>query len=183
MYGGGVMPAGGQGQVLASTMPRAQNRAAKFSTLLRRRSTLPIQVYYLSMLYRVNYDEQNWGLLADFLASGHHEDIHRTNRAQVQLLRKPNLLNLFMFVQIIPLKRIFWFLLNCLQILDDALNLARAGELEYRFYETLKRDSIMRFLKICFKYCKQFRKRLQFHVEKSCLQNVSSKMQFYGRII
>ena len=38
----------GQGQGLASTMPREQNRVAKGSTLLRRRSTLPIWEYYLS---------------------------------------------------------------------------------------------------------------------------------------
>ena len=32
-----------------STMRKAQNRAAKGSTLLQRRSTLPTRVYYLSM--------------------------------------------------------------------------------------------------------------------------------------
>ena len=36
-------------QVLASTLPRAQNRAAKGSTLLQKRSTLPIQLYNLSI--------------------------------------------------------------------------------------------------------------------------------------
>ena len=40
---------GRQGQVLASTMSRAQNRAAKGSTLFQRRATLPIWVYYFSM--------------------------------------------------------------------------------------------------------------------------------------
>ena len=35
-----VMRGGRQGQVLASTMPRTQNRAEKGSTLLQRRSTL-----------------------------------------------------------------------------------------------------------------------------------------------
>ena len=46
----------GQGQVLAYTLPRAQNRAAKGSTLLRllgRRFTLPIYVNYLSMIYPI----------------------------------------------------------------------------------------------------------------------------------
>ena len=42
--------AGGQGPVLASTMPRAQNRAAKGSTLIRRRSTLPIWVNFFSVV-------------------------------------------------------------------------------------------------------------------------------------
>ena len=44
--------AGGQGQVLPSTIPRAQNRSAKSSTLLRRRSTSPNNVYYWSMMVR-----------------------------------------------------------------------------------------------------------------------------------
>ena len=39
--------AGGQGQEMASTLQRAQNRAAKGSTFFRWRSTLPIYVYYL----------------------------------------------------------------------------------------------------------------------------------------
>ena len=42
--------AGGQGQVLASTLPRAQYRTAKGSIILRRRATLSIWVYYLSMI-------------------------------------------------------------------------------------------------------------------------------------
>ena len=41
-------PAGMQGQVLASTMSRAQNRPAKGSILFQRRPTLPIWVYYLT---------------------------------------------------------------------------------------------------------------------------------------
>ena len=46
--------------VLASTMPRAQNSAAKDSPLLRRRSTFPIwgfwvPVLYISMVYAVRY--------------------------------------------------------------------------------------------------------------------------------
>ena len=43
MYGGGVMQ-------VASTMLRAQNRAAKSSTLLQRQFTLPIWVYYFAMM-------------------------------------------------------------------------------------------------------------------------------------
>ena len=50
MYCGGVMPGRRQGEVLASTMQAAQIRTAKGSTLLRRRSTWPILVYYLSMV-------------------------------------------------------------------------------------------------------------------------------------
>ena len=48
--------AGGQGHVLASTLPRAQNRTAKGSTLLRRRSTLPILLYYLSITWTIMRD-------------------------------------------------------------------------------------------------------------------------------
>jgi hypothetical protein len=32
--------------------------------------------------YRVNYDAENWDLLAGFLASGHVTEIHRSSRAQ-----------------------------------------------------------------------------------------------------
>ena len=39
--------------ICASTMPRAQNRAAKGSIILWRRLTLPIWVYNLSMVYNV----------------------------------------------------------------------------------------------------------------------------------
>ena len=49
----GAGPAG-KGQVLASTKPRAQNRTAKGSTLLRRLPTLPIWGYYLSMSQTVD---------------------------------------------------------------------------------------------------------------------------------
>ena len=38
--------ASGQGQLLASAMPRTQNRAGKGSTILQIRCTLPIYVYY-----------------------------------------------------------------------------------------------------------------------------------------
>ena len=38
-----------EGSGVSSTMPRAQNRLAKSSILLQRRSSLPIFVYYLSM--------------------------------------------------------------------------------------------------------------------------------------
>ena len=44
MYGRLVMRGGRQGQVLASTMPRTQNRAEKGSTLLRRRSLCPMHL-------------------------------------------------------------------------------------------------------------------------------------------
>ena len=46
MYIGGAMPGRRAG---SGTMPRAQKRAAKGSTLLQRQSTLPILLYYLSM--------------------------------------------------------------------------------------------------------------------------------------
>jgi len=46
-------------------------------------AALPLVVNLLqSGYYRVNYDEENWALIADFLSSGHLADIHRTNRAQ-----------------------------------------------------------------------------------------------------
>ena len=51
VYGGGVMSGRRAGQVLTSTTLRAQNRTAKGSTLLRRRSTLPIYEHYLSTIW------------------------------------------------------------------------------------------------------------------------------------
>jgi aminopeptidase N len=48
--------------------------------------------------YRVNYDQNNWDLLINFLKSDNYMKIHPVNRAQ---------------------------------LLDDALNLARAGVLPY----------------------------------------------------
>ena len=57
MYGGGVMPVRRQGQVLASTLPRAQNGAAKGSTLLGRQLCASSYNFYL------------WGPLSSFYPS------------------------------------------------------------------------------------------------------------------
>ena len=51
--------AGGQGQVLVSTLLRAQNRAAKGSTLLRRQSTLPTYSRYVIYLCSTQAGRRN----------------------------------------------------------------------------------------------------------------------------
>ena len=53
--------AGGQGRVLASTMPRAQNRVEKGSKILQKRSTLHIYTlhFYRSILFIYGFTHEN----------------------------------------------------------------------------------------------------------------------------
>lgn len=41
-------------------------------------------VYLINLgLYRVNYDDHNWEMIASYLRSSNRERIHKLNRAQV----------------------------------------------------------------------------------------------------
>jgi len=72
-------------------------KTGMFNKTTLRTSNLTFRFAFLGY-YRVNYDENNWDLLINFLKSGDFEEIPPVNRAQ---------------------------------LLDDSLNLARAGVLPY----------------------------------------------------
>ncbi|XP_063230525.1 aminopeptidase N-like [Bacillus rossius redtenbacheri] len=83
-----------------STAPRTWLNAteAAITNMSASRSQWVIFNIQETGFYRVNYDPENWRLLAGYLDSEYLDEIHVLNRAQ---------------------------------LLDDALNLARAGQLEY----------------------------------------------------